>query len=341
LLGKPNPLAEFLSVQAPRDSPIFSNFTSGWFKYGQLDYFCALKRTLVAFERLFPEPIVTMQKSFLWISLSLVAFTWHCSHEKNGKKGDQLMAQVYDKNLYLSELSGELPEGVTKEDSILLVSALVQRWVHEQLLMYEAERNIPKDLNIDELVRSYRASLVRFNFEEKIIAEKLDSTVSEDETRAFYEQNKEQFQLESTILKCILLKLSPRAPQNEINKLWYSRNPADDLKLKNFAKQWAAFSMLDREKWYKLEEVAALLPKGTLTSDNVSSRREGTVSDGDFRYYYRVLDAVQGKATAPLEYVREQANGVILHKRKQELIERWKEDLYQKELRRENVKIVQ
>jgi hypothetical protein len=32
---------------------------------------------------------------------------------------------------------------------------------------------------------------------------------------------------------------------------------------------------------------------------------------------------------------------VILHKRKQELLERWKEDLYQKELRRENVKIIQ
>ena len=69
-------------------------------------------------------------------------------------------------------------------------------------LMYEAERNIPKDLNIDELVRDYRASLVRFNFEEQLIAEKLDSSVSEAETKAFYENNKDQFQLESTILKC-------------------------------------------------------------------------------------------------------------------------------------------
>ncbi|MCB0577003.1 MAG: hypothetical protein KDC61_20765, partial [Saprospiraceae bacterium] len=106
-----------------------------------------------------------------------------------------------------------------------------------------------------------------------------------------------------------------------------------------FAKQWNAFALLDREKWYKLEEVAALLPKGTLTPDNVASRREGTLSDGDFRYYYRVLETVQGKATAPFDYVKEQASKVILHKRKQEMLERWKEDLYQKELRRENVKI--
>ncbi len=87
--------------------------------------------------------------------------------------------------------------------------------------------------------------------------------------------------------------------------------------------------------------MAALLPKGTLNSDNIDSRREGTVSDGDFRYYYRVLEVVRGKEPAPFDYVRDQIANVILHKRKQELLERWKEDLYQKELQRENIKIMQ
>jgi len=266
---------------------------------------------------------------------------WYCGGGEAPSEGDKLLAQVYNKNLYRSELEGIVPEGVTREDSALMVSAYTQRWIREQLLMYEAERNIPKDVDIDALVRNYRASLVRFNFEEQIIAEKLDSTISEAEVKAFYENNKDQFQLESTILKCLLLKLPPQAPQSEINKLWYSRNPSDENRLNAYARQWAAFAMLDREKWYKLEEVAALLPEGTLSSDNVGSRREGTLSDGDYRYYYRVLDVVQGKTTAPFEYVKEQASKVILHKRKQELLEKWKEELYQRELRRENVKIVQ
>jgi len=282
-----------------------------------------------------------MKGSLFLIFLSICVLLWRCGSSEVPKQGDKLLAQAYNKSLYLSELEGIVPEGVTKADSALIVSAYAQRWVREQLMMYEAERNIPKDLDIDELVRNYRASLIRFNFEEQIIAEKLDSTVSEAEMRAFYENNKDQFQLENTILKCQLLKLPLKAPQTEINKFWYSRNPADEAKLASYAKQWAALSMLDREKWYKLEEVAALLPKGTLTSDNVTSRREGTLSDGDFRYYYRVLEALQGKTTAPFDYVKEQASKVILHKRKQELLEKWKDDLYQKELRRENVKIMQ
>lgn len=267
---------------------------------------------------------------------------WQCGDTDNPpKEGDKLLAKVYNKSLYLSQLEDIVPEGTAANDSVLMVTAYVQRWVRDQLLMYEAERNIPKDLNIDKLVRDYRASLVRFNFEQQIVAEQLDSIVSDAELKAFYENNKDQFQLENTILKFQLLKLPPNAPLNELNKIWYSRSASDEVKLRNYANQWAALALLDTEKWYKLDEVAALLPKGTLSSDNVGSRREGTLSDGDFRYYYRVLETVKGKETAPFEYVREQASKVILHKRKQQLLEKWKEDLYQKELRRENIQIVQ
>jgi hypothetical protein len=276
----------------------------------------------------------------VFTTLALASVFWHCTNDNAPKKGDKLLAQVYNKNLYLSELEGVVPEGTTPGDSVLLVSAYTQRWVHEQLLMYEAERNIPKDLNIDKLVRDYRASLVRYNFEEQLIAQKLDSTVNEVELKNFYENNKDQFQLESTILKCQLLKVPASAPQSELNKLWYGRSDLDAAKLVSFAKQWAALALLDKNKWYKLDEIAAFLPKGTLNTDNVGSRREGTLSDGDYRYYYRVLENVQGKTTAPFDYVREQASKVILHRRKQELLEKWKEDLYQKELRRENIKIM-
>lgn len=257
------------------------------------------------------------------------------------KEGDKVLARVYDRSLYSSELEGVVPPGTPQADSMLIVSAYVQRWLRDQLLMYEAERNIPKDLNIDKLVRDYRASLVRFNFEQQIIVEKLDSTLNDAELQAYYENNKDQFQLESTILKCLVIKLPSSASQSDMNKLWNSRKPADEDRLAAFANQWASLALLDREKWYRLDDVAALLPKGTLNTDNIDSRREGTVSEGDYKYYYRVLEVVRGKEPAPFDYVRDQIANVILHKRKQELLERWKEDLYQKELQRENIKIMQ
>ncbi|MEZ4918513.1 MAG: peptidylprolyl isomerase [Saprospiraceae bacterium] len=274
------------------------------------------------------------------LALLLSVLVWQCGKKTtDNKKNDPVLAKVYNKTLYQSELDGVVPESTSPEDSLLLMQAFTQRWIRDQLLMYEAERNIPKDLNIDELVRNYRASLVRFNYEEQIISEQMDSTVSEQEIRTFYENNQDQFQLESTILKCLLIKIPADAPQNELNKFWYSRKKADEKKLVRFAGEYATLALLDPEKWYKIEELAALLPQGTLTAENASSRKEGTLSDGDFRYYYRVLEVVRGKETAPLDYVQEQASKIILHRRKQALLEKWKEDLYQKELRRENVKV--
>ncbi len=277
---------------------------------------------------------------FCLIASVAAASFWQCGGKDGaGSDGAVVLAAVYNKTLYSTDLKDVVPEGASADDSLLIARAFVQRWVRDQLLMYEAERNIPKDLNIDELVRDYRASLVRFNFEEQIIAAQLDSTVSEAELRAYYENNKDQFQLGSTIVKCQLLKAPSGAPQNELNKLWYSRSPADEAKLRAAADRWAVQALLDREKWYKVEDLAAILPKGTLTAENVAPRREGVLSDEDFRYYYRILEVVRGKETAPFEYAREQASKIILHRRKQGLLDKWKDDLYQKELRRENVKV--
>ena len=280
-----------------------------------------------------------MHKYQFSLLFALSAMLSGCGSSTSPKADDKLLAKVYNKSLFLSALDGVVPDGVTKEDSALMVDAYVQRWAREQLLMYEAERNIPKDIDIDELVRSYRASLVRFNFEEQLIAEKMDSTVAESELLSFYENNKAQFQHESMILKCLILKLPGNEDESAINKLWNSNNPSDEAKLKTLARQKAQITLLDRDKWYKLEEVAAILPKGTLTPDNMGSRREGTLKEGDYRYYYRVLETAQGKSTAPFDYVKEQATRIILHKRKQDLLDKWKEDLYQKELKRENIKI--
>jgi hypothetical protein len=273
----------------------------------------------------------------LWGLCCLSLFLGSACGGSDDKKVDRPVAKVYDKSLLASELEAIVPPGTA--DSALLATAYVRRWVSDQLLMYEAERNIPKDANIDQLVRDYRASLVRFKFEEDLIAQQLDSTVSESEVRRYYEANKELFNLESTILKCLVVKMPDNAPQNEFNKIWNSREDDAPQRLTKLANQQATLAMLDRQKWYKLEEVAAILPKGTLTADNVGSRREGTVSDGDFRYYYRVLDAVRGKETAPFDYVKAQASKVILHHRKQELLDRWKTKRYDEEQRRGNISI--
>ena len=255
------------------------------------------------------------------------------------KKNDPVLAKVYGKTLNLSDLEGVVADGVSTEDSTLYIQAFIDRWVREQVLMHEAELHIPKDLNIDKMVRDYRASLVQFNYEENIAADNLDSLISEEEIKSFYEVNPDQFQLESTILKCFFIKVPSDKPINQLNRLWYSKKRSDQRKLERFAKEHAKLALLSPEKWYKIDEIAALLPQGTLTAGNVFTRKEGTLSEDGFRYYYRILESVRSKETAPYDYVREQASKIILHRRKQELLEHWKDSIYTRNSGSDNVKI--
>lgn len=263
-----------------------------------------------------------------------------CDKLQKSKDASQaVIAKVQNKTLKQADLEGIIPQGIAGEDSALIVDAYVQRWAKEALMQYEAEQNIGKELNIDQLVRDYRASLIRMNYEEQIIGGKLDSTIMESELMAYYENNKDQFQLDNTILRVNLLKVPTDAPQAELNTLWYSKKTEDKAKLKEFASKWASVSLLDDAKWMRLESIGSLLPKDALNLENIGNRKEGILKDDNSLYYFRVLETVRGQQTAPFEYARGQAMKVILHKRKQRLMEDWKENLYQKALNNELVKI--
>jgi hypothetical protein len=273
------------------------------------------------------------------ISFILTFSIFYACSSSDHRANDREIARVYDKSLYESELSSTITTGINPQDSALLAASFVQRWISDQLLMYEAERNISKDVNLDQLVRDYRASLVRFNFEEQLIAQKLDSTVSDTELRSYYELNKEQFRLQGVIVKCQLLKVPREAPLEDLTKIWKARADDSTIALSNFAQQWAVISLVDPNKWYRLEEIAALLPVGTLNGEEPKGKKEDILSEDGFYYYYRIIDWIGRKEEAPFEFVKEQATQVILHKRKKELLDNWKRNLYDNELRRGNIKV--
>ena len=139
---------------------------------------------------------------------------------------------------YLSELDGMIPSDINQEDSLNIINAEVERWAREAVLMQEAEKNIPNDLNIDGLVRDYRASLIRHNYEKIWVEMKLDSSISELELNNYYEKNKEQYQLESSIFRCHIIKISLKAPNlNQLRIMWRSSDEKDMKKMKDYCDQ--------------------------------------------------------------------------------------------------------
>lgn len=282
-----------------------------------------------------------MRVSVITVLLGLsLAMSWFSCSSGSEEQNKEVLARVNNKNLYISDLDGMFPPNTSREDSAAIIDAFIQRWVRETVLLEEAERNIPSDLNIDKLVRDYRASLIKHNYEKRLVEEFLDSTIAEAELREFYERNKEQYQLETPIIRCFFIKVPLPVPkQNELRQLWNSKVPEELNELVTYCSQYAVAHLLEDSTWYDLEDIATELPTGTLTINNIGSKREFTQQDSEFQYFFRLLELKNRKDIAPLSYIEDQARKVILHKRKLEVLEDVRETMLDQEMRRNNVEV--
>lgn len=275
----------------------------------------------------------------MYLLLCSILYGTGCQSTDTDENGI-LLAKVYNKSLYSEELDGLFPEGATADDSLNFLHSYVDKWVKEALVLHEAELNIPSDLNIDKLVRDYRASLIRNSYEEVLVQALLDSTISQAELTEFYEKNKEQYQLETPIIRCHFLKVPLLAPNRErVRQWWNSSNPADREALIEYSNKHADAHILEDSSWYSVDDIAVELPAGTLTANNIGSKREFTQRDGEFQYFFRLFELKNRKEIAPLGYIEGQARKVILHKRKLKLLEDTKADLYDNGMRSNNIQV--
>lgn len=276
---------------------------------------------------------------FAFIFLILVQLTAGCT-EPQGDPDDPLLAQVYDHKLYLSHARNYLSPGATGEDSLSQLRNYVQHWVREALLLHEAEKFVPEDIDVEALVEDYRASLIISNYEQTIVEMMVDTFISHEELVDYYEKNKEQYQLEQAIIRCQFIKLkNDLQGLDNFREWWDSDNPRDKQKLVDFSTKYADVFILEDSTWYRADEITALIPPGTLSPENMRGNTSLRFTDDDYEYFLRISESVLSTEIAPLSYIREQAIRYIMHKRRLELLEKIKAEVYEREMQSNEIRI--
>jgi len=273
--------------------------------------------------------------------LDVLGVAWSCGpHAEDEKETEVIIAEVYDQKLRLADIGPLLIDTFSSEDSASQVRNYVETWVRETLLLHEAEQNLPVDLNINKLVQDYRASLLISNYENVLINTLLDTVITEAELNAYYERNKNQYQLEAPILRCYYVKLLKSVPEKAVfQKLWRSELPDDKTALVLYCQKYASDYLLQDSIWYRQPEIERLLPPGAISRQNLFPGRVLRLTDREYEYHLHVIRRYLSREIAPLSYVGEQARRYILHKRKIELLEKIKADIYAREINGGNVKI--
>lgn len=249
---------------------------------------------------------------------------------------DVVIASVDNRTLYQSELNNVIHPNISKQDSIALAGAYIDKWVRDQLMAREAAKSFSSDIEIETLVDDYREKLLRFNLEEKIIETRFDTTITKSELNDFYESIKEQFQLSEGLYRCIYAKFDPNvAAFKAFSKEW--KEDKNDGAVASIAMAYAEEHHLDTLQWVN-QTIVDKWHDGWSQS-RINRKLNQRQSDGKYEFFLKIVDHMDNGAVSPLEYIRPQLIKMLLHKRKQNIIEEYKQELFEKALNNNNIKL--
>ena len=273
-----------------------------------------------------------MNRLAVLIGISFLLLLQGCDFfEKKSK--EVVVAECYGKYLYASDLQGIVPEGTATLDSIQRINSFIDSWIQRQVLLHQAETNLSKEkLNLEKQLEEYRNSLVVYAYESQLIEQKLDTVVSEDEITEFYEQNKEDFQLRTTMVRAAYVIVKDDSKQ--IAAFEKLLNDKDTLMLQNLdvlATYYAEKSYLDVDHWIRLDELTNIVPIEILNVESFLKKNKFVRLDSDdYVYMVRFEEYLLEESISPLEMQYNNIKNVILTHRKKALLDRMRTAVYEK-----------
>ena len=266
-------------------------------------------------------------KGFLTASVLFLQAFGAC---RNAKPDQPIVARVGEHYYLQSELSESIPDNLGTEDSAELATNLIQTWMMGELMFDKAKFNLGEEQqDIEKQVESYRKDLFIFAYEKELVNQKLDTNISEEEITAFYEDNRDMFQLNDYILKVTYAKLRPGSPDLDNVERWMqSSDPDDNVRLMDYCRTYAVKCFTDTH-WVYFNELLRELPiqvynkEAFLRSGNLVDFR-----DTDHLYYLLIRDIQSKNTLSPLNLERTRIRNLILNKRKIELLNTIRRRIY-------------
>lgn len=250
------------------------------------------------------------------------------------------MVQVGNTFLYLEEMQQQLPYGLSGGDSIKFVQEFVQKWVEEQVLYEKAEHNVRGDESIERMVNDYRRTLVMNNYERRLLQQKVSEELPEEELLQYYENNKQLFILEESVVKGVFIKVPLNSPGLKDLKKWYKDSSDEALEqMEGYAFRHAVIYEYFYEHWLPISELEGKVVINLAElSDNFDKQRDIEAKDDDFCYLLHIEEYVAKGEVKPYDLARHEIVDLLANYRKVELMNKVKQDLYNESVEKGRIK---
>jgi hypothetical protein len=272
------------------------------------------------------------------IPFSLVIFSCNDKEEKK----PELVARVFEKYLYRNDIESIVPDNISEKDSAELVKNYVNNWVRQTLLLHQAEQNLAAELkNFDKQLEDYRISLITYAYEKELVSQKLDTVVNVTEIEDYYKNNPGNFELKDNIIKVLYVKVSKKAPKIKKVQEWYqSSRPKDRESLQDYCTQFAENYYLNDETWLLFDDLLKEIPIETYDKEQfLQNNRLIELQDSGSFYFVNIKGFKIKDSVSPLSFEKENIKNIILNKRKLQLIDKMRKDIYDEAQKNKNFEI--
>ncbi len=260
----------------------------------------------------------------------LVLILTSCQNFKNQIKRESV-ARVNDTYLFRDEIKDIVPKNMSKDDSINIINDHIKTWATRQLFIDKAKLNLTeKELNeFDILVENYRSTLYINAYKNAVINKSINMEVTNEDLKAYYDQNLENFNLNEELVKLRYLHLPSDygnivATQRQLSR--FKDEDVEDLLAKK--EEFLSYSLND-STWIRLDNVLSKIPilKKQDKSRFLRSGKYMQLRDSTGVYMVKIGDVLKRNDQSPLEYIKPTIRQIILNKRKLELVKKIEKDI--------------
>ncbi len=278
-----------------------------------------------------------MNKNFLYslCSFFIVSFL-SCMSDKD----EDIIASVNEKKLYLSDIKLNMPKYL--EDSSYFVEKFINDWTRKQVMLSEAEMNLNSNLDkYERQIEDYRASLLIYAYQKELLNQNFDTTITSFEIEEYYSKYKKDLILSNNIFKGRFIKIEKNVPEiDKIKILIKSENLSKIEDLKEYCIQFASDFYLKSEEWMYFKTLSQIFP--IIIDDGLAFLKNNKVftdEDDKYIYFLYVKESQARGSISPLSIVKDQIRSTILNTKKVNYLKNIEDDLYQKALSKNKIKI--
>ena len=271
-----------------------------------------------------------------------------CNFFKRGDAeagGTNPVARVYDEYLFEADLKGVGANAATPEDSVQAVKNYIDSWIRQELVLRYAKENLPEEMeDIEKQIDRYRRSLITYTYERELVAQKLDTVVSDADIQNYYDKYRDAFALRTGLFNARFVRLrnAPPSRLDSVRKWIKTSTYVNNSKLQNFCEQYGVRCVTADTAWFTQEDLQKFLPLDKLNWENVGYRNGfAEATDSSHLCMIKVNGYKFKGSDAPLAYVRNDIYNVIINKRKLDYINRVHETIYDDALKQKKFETYQ